>query len=81
MIQPSILFLNPSFEGSEIFQKNIQWLENLTIQTGFKFDRYNRDSANKILKCFIQHIYYIFIKDVYKRSSTFVIVCTYIEKK
>lgn len=63
------------------FQKNIQWLENLTIQADFKFDRYNRDSANKILNCFIQHIYYIFIKDAYKRSSTFVIVCTYIEKK
>lgn len=81
MIRPSILFLNPSSEGSEVFQKNIQWLENLTIQADFKFDRYNRDSANKILNCFIQHIYYIFIKDAYKRSSTFVIVCTYIEKK
>lgn len=81
VIRPSILFLNPSCEGSEVFQKNIQWLENLTIQADFKFDRYNRDSANKILNCFIQHIYYIFIKDAYKRSSTFVIVCTYIEKK
>lgn len=81
VIRPSILFLNPSSEGSEVFQKNIQWLEILAIQTGFKFDRYNRDSANKILKCFIQHIYCIFIKDIYKGSSTFVIVFTYIEKK
>lgn len=74
VIRPSILFLNPISEGSE-------WLEILAIQTGFKFDRYNRDSADKILKCFIQHIYCIFIKYIYKGSSTFVIVYTYIEKK